>query len=316
MSLPDDLVPLSVHGPDWFQHVMAQPRREGTVDVEGCPIHYFEWGDRSKRGLLLAHGFLAHARCFAFIAPFLTDDFHVVSYDLSGMGDSGARDSYTDQVRISEMLAVAEATDMLRHAQAPFVATHSYGSSVGIAACAQEPGFFGGLVVCDFMMLRPKIMRAYMGQRQERRMASKGKPNKVYPDLETALGRYRLAPPQSCENDFLLHYMAYHSLKQVGGGWSWKFHPSIMSSDSREIDWWAEQPMRFAGLSGRKAIIHGEQSTLFTQDSADYIREINDGPVPIIAIPNAQHHLMLDQPIAFASTLKSVLTMWDTQDDL
>ena len=293
MSLPDDLQNLSVHGPDWFKAAMSQPRKEGIVEVDDCPVHYFEWGDPNKRGVLLAHGFLAHARCFAFIAPLLADDFHLVAYDLSGMGDSGSRDSYSDTTRIHEMVAVAEETGLTSDSRPPFIATHSYGSSVGIGAVTQNPTIFGGIVVCDFMMLRPSIMRDYMGARQERGMPSGGKPNKVYPDLETALGRYRLAPPQSCDNDYLLHYMAYHSLKQVEGGWSWKFDPGILSSDTREIDWWAEQPIRFAGLPARKAIIHGEQSTLFTRDSAEYIRELTDGPVPIIAIPNAQHHLML-----------------------
>lgn len=314
MVLPKDLEHLSVHGPHWFQQAMALPRNEGVVDVENCPVHYFEWGDPEKRGLLLTHGFLAHARCFAFIAPLLAKDYHIVAYDISGMGDSGARPSYPDAVRGREMLAVADATGLTRHPLPPFVATHSYGSSIGIAACADEPDFFGGIAVCDFMMLRPKIMRAYMGERQERRMPSGKKPNKVYPDLETALGRYRLAPPQPCENDYLLHYMAFHSLKQVDGGWSWKFDPGILSADSREIDWWAEQPIRFADLPVRKAIIHGEQSILFTRDSADYIRELAGDAVPIISIPNAQHHLMLDQPSAFAAALKAVLGMWDAAD--
>ncbi len=312
MSLPADLQDLSVHGPQWFQDALSVPRREGVVESDGCPIHYFEWGDPGKRGVLLGHGFLAHARCFAFIAPLLADDFHLVAYDLSGMGESGARTEYTRPTRVREMLAVAEHTGLTQHAARPFVATHSYGSSVAIEACTEHPDFFGGLVVCDFMMLRPHIMRDYMGGTQRgRRMPPGGKPNKVYPDLETALGRYRLAPLQPCANDFLLHYMAYHSLKQVDGGWSWKFDPGILGADSHDVDWWAEQPPRFAALPGRKAIIHGDDSILFTSDSADYIRELCDEPVPIVSIPHAQHHLMLDQPIAFASALKAVLTVWD-----
>ncbi|MGB0669327.1 MAG: hypothetical protein ACPGN5_04400, partial [Porticoccaceae bacterium] len=41
------------------------------------------------------------------LAPLLADNFHLVSYDLSGMGDSGARDSYPDDVRAAEMVEVA-----------------------------------------------------------------------------------------------------------------------------------------------------------------------------------------------------------------
>ena len=51
------------------------------------------------------HGFLAHARCMAFIAPFLAEQHHVVAYDLSGMGDSGVRSSYPDAIRAQEVVA-------------------------------------------------------------------------------------------------------------------------------------------------------------------------------------------------------------------
>ena len=43
------------------------------------------------------------------------------------------------------------------------------------------------------------------------------------------MGRYRLAPPQECDNRYLMDYMAYHSLKEIEGGWSWKFDPGFFS---------------------------------------------------------------------------------------
>jgi hypothetical protein len=49
---------------------------------------------------------------------------------------------------------------------------------------------------------------------------------------------------------------------------------------------------------------------LFDDDSADYIRECGGQDIPIIGIPHAHHHLMLDQPIAFASVLDTVLAQW------
>ena len=89
---------------------MDVPREEGWVTSGGCDIHYFRWGNPANPPLLLMHGFLAHARCFAFIAPFLAEHYHVVAYDLSGMGDSQARESYPDTVRAQEVVDVAEAT--------------------------------------------------------------------------------------------------------------------------------------------------------------------------------------------------------------
>ena len=64
---------------------------------------------------------------------------------------------------------------------------------------------------------------------------------------------------------------------------------------------------------GRKTIVHGAKSQLFTKDSADYIRELGGGDIPIIAVPEARHHLMLDQPLAFVTALLSILHLWENK---
>ena len=105
-SVPDlasELPPDSRDVPSWLEEALLVPREEGWVKSGGCDIHYFRWGNPENPGLLLMHGFLAHARCFAFIAPFLAQHYHVVAFDLSGMGDSGVRESYPDSVRAAEV---------------------------------------------------------------------------------------------------------------------------------------------------------------------------------------------------------------------
>ena len=72
---------------------------------------------------------------------------------------------------------------------------------------------------------------------------------------------------------------------------------------------------RLVQAPGRKAIVHGGNSLLFSQDSADYIREMGGNDIPIIAIPEARHHLMLDQPLAFVAALRSVLSFWKSSHE-
>ncbi|MBT4853549.1 MAG: alpha/beta hydrolase, partial [Halieaceae bacterium] len=67
-DLASELPPDANAVPDWLEHALQAPREEGWVDSGGCAIHYFRWGNPENPGLLLMHGFLAHARCFAFIA--------------------------------------------------------------------------------------------------------------------------------------------------------------------------------------------------------------------------------------------------------
>ena len=62
-----------------------------------------------------------------------------------------------------------------------------------------------------------------------------------------------------------------------------------------------------------KAIVYGQDSVLFDDDSADYVRECGATDVPMIGIPGARHHLMLDEPMAFVSVLRAVLAQWAVQ---
>ena len=124
----DDPRELRSEVPEWFADAMRVPREEGTVAVEGCPIHYFRWGDPASPGLILLHGGRAHARCFAFVAPLLAKQFHVVAYDMSGLGDSGRREEYSHELHAREVLAVALATGMLDGGRKPFLAGHSRGA--------------------------------------------------------------------------------------------------------------------------------------------------------------------------------------------
>ena len=300
--------------PAWLSEALSVPREEGYVEVDGCNIHYFRWGDKSKPALLMMHGFLAHARCFAFIAPYLAKDYHIVAYDHSGMGDSGARESYSDEVRVNEVIGVARKTGLFDNDQKPTIIAHSFGGHVATNAVHAHPQSFAGVVICDLMILRPSYIEANQELLAPPAPKNIGAPNRVYPDYPTAKGRFRLSPAQKVGHPALFDYMAYHSLKQVDGGWSWKFSPTVFKGKSGAAERWMQVAEKVATAPVPKAIIYGEQSLLFNADSVDYMRELAEehgqADFPIVGIPHAHHHLMLDQPIAFVSALRMVLGFW------
>ena len=306
-ELPVEIPADSCETPEWFQDALAIPRREGWVESQGCLIHYFSWGDTAKPGLLLLHGFLAHSRCFAFIAPLLANDFHVVAYDFSGMGDSGIRETYPDQVRLQELMDVANETGLFDHQEKPSIIAHSYGGGIGLLAMEEREEYFSNLVICDLMTLRPERLKKHMKRTGPPGSQDPRRPNKVYPDYETAKGRFVLSPPQKVNEPYLFDYMAYHSLKQVEGRWSWKFDPSVFERTVDPHERLLGQGKRIADAPGSVIIVYGEESALFDDDSAEYVRECGGDHIPMIGIPDARHHLMLDQPIAFACVLKTIL---------
>jgi len=69
-DLEKELPPDAPDAPEWLVKALQVPREEGFVESQGCDIHYFRWGNPENPPLLMMHGFLAHARCMAFIAPF------------------------------------------------------------------------------------------------------------------------------------------------------------------------------------------------------------------------------------------------------
>ncbi len=296
--------------PAWFVAALSVPREEGFVAIDGVPIHYFRWGNPDAPPVLMTHGFLSHARCFAFVAPFLAKDYHVVAYDLSGMGDSHVRESCDMAGRGREMIGVAEALGLFRHVRKPVIVAHSFGSAVALRALSLAPGAFAGAIICDLMVLRPSRLEAFWaGGHTSPGSGDPNRPHRCYPDFASASERYVLSPPQPVGEPFLMDYMAYHSLRREGETWTWKFSPAVFKRDNARGEWLEIGP-RLVAAPGRKAIIHGEQSLLFTEDSRDYLRELGGGDIPIVAIPEARHHLMLDQPLAFTAALRAVLAEW------
>src|SRR3546814_19012174 len=102
-------------------------------------------------------------------------------------------------------------------------------------------------------------------------------------------------PPRSTRTDtrfpystLFRSYMAYHSLRRVEGGWSWKFSPAVFKRDNARTDW-LTIGTKLVAAPGRKAIIHGEESLLFTRDSRDFVHDRGGKDIQIIAVPGASH---------------------------
>jgi pimeloyl-ACP methyl ester carboxylesterase len=283
--------------PEWFRRALAQKPESATLDVLGCPIHYLRWGDRELPGIVLVHGGAAHAHWWSFIAPLLTSQYHVVALDLSGHGDSGRRAEYRRETWAEEVMAVA------RHAGivgAPLLVGHSMGGIVCIAAAARWGDRLAGAIIVDSPVRRPDP------ESEEGTRGRAFRNPKTYRDFETAVAKFRLVPPQPCENDWIVDHVARHSLYQTAEGWTWKFDPVVFRRASPE-----SIHENLAQVHCRVALFRGELSLLVTPDLADYMYELLDRNAPVVEIPQAHHHLLLDQPLAFVSALRAILADWE-----
>lgn len=286
--------------PGWFIRALDTPFEDRIVTVEGVPIHYLYWqapGGEERPGLVFVHGNGAHAHWWTFLAPFFLEHYRVAALDLGGAGDSGRRDLYTPEQFAAEVAAVA---DDAGFGADTVVVGHSFGGFVTLKTGLLYRERLAGVVLVDSAVRPPD----FKWERDPRR--SPIKPKRIYPTFEEALGRFRLMPPQDCKNDYLLDYIGRYSLKQEGEGWTWKFDDQLF----QKLVFGENLHEDLARLSCRVGVIYGDDSYLFTQEIADFMFNVLDESVPFVAIPDAQHHLFLDQPLAFVSALRTLLAEW------
>ncbi len=292
--------------PAWFHAALADAPDRSFVEVEGARIETLTWGERGKPGLLLLHGNGAHADWYSFIAPFFSATWRVTAMSWSGMGASDWRDSYSIDQFGREALAVAEATGLFDGPEKPIVVAHSFGGGVAIRLASVSGDRLQGTIVLDNVPRPPHLRWKGPPDRADRAPP-------VYDSFTAALARFRLMPPQGCSNLYLVDHIARHSLKpearpEGAEGWTWRFDPRLWQKMDRAVA--MESELDLVAARCPMAFIWGEQSMLVPDEGIAFTRQFITPGTPMIAVPDAEHHLMLDQPLATVAALRSVLSVW------
>jgi pimeloyl-ACP methyl ester carboxylesterase len=293
--------------PDWFAKALNAPCDEGSVGVDGADIRYSAWGPAGQRGLIFIHGGRAHRNWWRAFAPFFAERFRVVAYDMSGMGDSGWRARYSLNTAIDELFAVFKASGADPNRR-PIVVGHSFGGWVTLAAVEREGEHLAGAVVIDSPIGVPDPDEGYTIHRA----SADGDPVKsarIYASLKEPIERFRFLPNQPCDQLYLVDYIARLGLKEVVGetgerGWTWKFDPG----HGRNFDIHFDRDL-FLAPRCPLAFLYGEKS-MFSGDGLAHLKKQARGRSPVIMMPNVHHHMMMEEPIAFISTLRALLTTW------
>jgi len=262
--------------------------------------------------LIFVHGTAAHCHWFDHIAPFLVaDGYDVVAIDLSGFGDSGTRDSLNTDMWAKEVVCVCQAAGLFDkdRGRKPVVVGHSLGSFVAEAVVQQYEDHFDGLIVMDggiphpfHWLLGDKIPSL---RRPERK--------REYPLSIVPQSRFKFMPPQQIRLPWLHEHIANKSVKYgpVAGTWTWKFDPSYQNKLEFGKAIKVGVPEMILGLRNvRVAVLYGRQSIVVNERTQNYMRMCLGEHISVIAIPDAEHHCFLDQPLACVTALRSILSEW------
>ena len=96
--------------------------------------------------------------------------------------------------------------------------------------------------------------------------------------------------------------IARGSLVEKDGGWTWAFDPYLWHRFNPD-----ENPRVFGAPNCPVTIIWGERSILMPPERIARTRAMVRPETAMIGIPDAAHHVMIDQPLAFVTALQGVV---------
>lgn len=282
--------------PEWFRAAIAVAPRRSLFPCGDAEIELLTWGDSSRPGLLFLHGNRAHADWWSFIAPFFAGQWHCAAISFSGMGGSSCR---TGQSAMHCFVAETHAALAAAGMQRPVLIGHSMGASVGLQA-ATDNELFSGLILIDSPVVPDPLAIRYPDMAIAHAQAAP----RPFASLADGLARFRLSPPQACPNPFIGDFIARRALEERDGQWHWRFDPRGLAMHMPQL------PVRPDLVRCPIAYFHGDRSAIITPEILAMTRALLPAGTPVIAIPDAAHHVPIDQPLALVAALRTVLACW------
>jgi pimeloyl-ACP methyl ester carboxylesterase len=279
--------------PDWFKQYISVKPEHHTCQVEGATIAYQHWKNPGKPALLFVHGHAAHAHWWDFIAPAFVPDYDVVAIDNSGSGESDHRVEYSAALFARELMECINTT----HLNSPIVVGHSFGGTMTRIAAHLYPEQLDSIVIVDSALPPKKSSREPLPVPKVK--------SRCYESMEQGKRRFRLRPPQPCDNKFIMDYLAGHSLKETPEGFKFKLDGAVFAKMALTEEFPAAADM-VRDMQIPVGFIYGEKSRFFPPAIAEGLALILDSTL-IRAVPDAYHHVFLDQPLSFIEALKGLL---------
>lgn len=269
------------------------PHTHRHVEVNGVRLHYLDYGGEGKRPLLCLHGGGAHAHWFDFVADAFTADFHVMSLDNRGHGDSAWAEPpvYDYANYVSDLDQFAQKLDLR-----DFVLMgHSMGGMISLAYAATHPGRTAALIVIDSTL----VISAENLKGLEARAKHGGKLHKT---LESYVADFKLRPLETEATPAMLRYMAERAARPFEDGhWRHKIDRRVMGTRT-PID-----GVPFFGKIKIPALL--VKAGLSRRLTPEIIAGARKGApqLELVEVPHSEHHITLDNPAGLRPVVRGFL---------
>ena len=267
--------------------------RAHFLSINGLRLQCYEWGNPAAPPVVLLHGGSAHSRWWDLFANAIADAYHVVALDLRGHGNSEHCDppAYRIEDYAGDVAACIDALGLAR----VILIGHSLGGLVAAAYAGRAPERLAALVVVD-----SQVRISVAGARYMTRL--RHFPQLMYRDHDTAMRRFRLLPTQTNADPQVLAHVAAHAIRQLPDGrWTLRFDRASLSYPEPE-----DRLPTLQQLCCPILLVRGAHSTLLPHDKFTALLAALP-QAKGIEIPDAHHHVMLDNPAEFAHAVRTFL---------
>lgn len=266
---------------------------EKYLQLDQVRLHYLDYGGEGPHTLVMVHGGGANAHWFDGIGPALTQGCRVLAVDLRGHGDSSWAEPpvYTFEAHMQDLRALCQAEGLT----APLLVGHSMGGILLTQYTGTWPQEVGALIVCDS---RPVYSAEaaeglqQMGQRQSREYAT----------LDDYIAHFRIRPEGLRPPATMHAYIARSAARHLPNGhWSHKIDRRVYAqrTSSDTFPFWQR-------ITCPALVLRAEHSPRLTPELLRDIQAVCPH-MEWEEVPDAGHHLMLDQPTHTIALMRAFL---------
>ena len=263
------------------------------VEAGGLRLHYLDYGTAGRPAMLCVHGGAAHAHWFDFVAPGFCKDYHVLSIDQRGHGDSDAATppDYSFEryaADLNEVVAKLGLNDFV-------LVGHSMGGTVSLTYAATYPERVGKLIIVDSTVQMTPDRVATLREVGTREGSS-------YASQEEFVARYRLRPAGTTAVPAVLQHLAQNSSRQhADGTWRHKFDRNVYAT--REtidgLPFWSQ--VKVPAL-----LVKGDLSDRISPQVFAEVKK-RCPQIELAEVTNSNHHVTLDNPPGFVRAVNAFL---------
>jgi esterase len=265
------------------------------ITVNGLRLHYLDFGNSDKPPLICIHGLSGNAHNFAALAQYLSTDYHVISLDVRGRGDSqwGPPDDYTQTNYCSDLAMIVE---QLRFPRVTLIGT-SMGGAIAMLYGGGYPERVERMILND---IGPEVDSSGVKRITDYMTTAPVE----FGSLAEVGEYYRQNYPamRQMPEQLLLEFVKWAVKSNERGRLTWKIDPAIRNlrrtgSGARPLDMWVP----YARITAPILVIRGADSDILARSTAERMRSVLPQLTTIVEVPGVGHAPSLLEPEALTA---------------